>query len=185
VSQYYTDTDLANETTLFNTTAEMTFDQGAFFEASQNLDGFLTDDDGTMARAICTVDMIINDRNREELSQIFGYVYNVTYGVKLFSNDTTVAIIETGETHFEAYLSTPEYSNDYIVEVDEDIAEQFFAINTTATANTATDEPAFQGFNIKFDTEKEQSKADKLKVKFELDAPSSILLDSAHVVQWA
>lgn len=183
VTQYDKDTDLAAEATLFNSTAEITYDMGAFFETSQEADNYITDDDGTMARAVCTIDMIINERNSEDLANIFDSVYEATYGVKLFSNDTTLDPIDTTEQTFKLYLPNPEYDNSFDDVLEEEIANQFFDIDVTTIAGDNTF--AFQEFQIKFDTEKEQAKSDKLRVKFILDAPAAVTAAGTTVVQWA
>jgi len=60
--------------------------ENSVFTRSENFDAYSTDSDGTDAWSICTVELVLNDRNWEEVGDIFGKIYHVTNGVILFDD---------------------------------------------------------------------------------------------------
>lgn len=62
VSQVLPETDLASETTLHNDDIELSWEDSVF-TASPDANNFETEDDGTVAWAHCTVDLILSEKN--------------------------------------------------------------------------------------------------------------------------
>ena len=63
--------------------------------------------------------MTVTEENRESLSNIFDYVYEIEYGVKLLEDATDDTGIEITDSKFEAYLPPTTYDDSF-----DDVTEE-------------------------------------------------------------
>ena len=74
---------------IFNDTAKIPDSESAF-RASNDEANFATDSDDTVAWALCTIDIVLNEHTYPILGDIFDKVYDTTYGVKMMPVDGTM-----------------------------------------------------------------------------------------------
>lgn len=110
VHQYTPDNDLSSEQQTLNETAKIDASESAF-EESYDIEKYATDSDGTVAWALCTIDIVLNEHTEPIIGDIFGKIYDTTYGVKVMPVDSDM--IDVAETDFLIALPYPEYDSSW------------------------------------------------------------------------
>lgn len=183
VSQYLPETDLSAEEYLWNTTAELSWEE-SFFTASPNADKFETESDGTDAWATCTIELVMNEFNMEMVGDLFDVIYNIEYGVKAFDENDEFPV-QIAESTFKILLPYPEYDDSWNDETEEALAEEAFMIDTTTFTTDGSQKDAYMAFEVKFNVTAEYDMPDVLSIHFATDAPAEALASGSEVVQWA
>ena len=110
VHQYTPDNDLSAEWQTLNETAKIPASESAF-EESYDIENYATDSDGTVAWALCTIDIVLNEHTEPIIGDIFGKVYDTTYGVKIMPVQGNM--MDAAETNFLIALPYPEYDSSW------------------------------------------------------------------------
>ena len=182
VHQYTPDNDLSAEWQTLNETAKIPASESAF-EESYDIENYATDSDGTVAWALCTIDIVLNEHTEPIIGDIFGKVYDTTYGVKIMPVQGNM--MDAAETNFLIALPYPEYDSSWEEEEEEALAEQWFTIDTTSFMTDGSSTDAWMSFSVNFNVTAEYDEPDLLMITMETDAPAEQLAEGAEVVQWA
>jgi hypothetical protein len=110
VHQYTPDYDLSAETQILNDDAKIPASESAF-QASYEVENYDTNSDGTVAWALCTIDIVLNEHTEPIIGHIFDKVYDTTYGVKIKPQEGDM--IDAAETNFLIALPYPEYDSSW------------------------------------------------------------------------
>ena len=172
VHQYTPDNDLSAEWMTYNETAAIPASESAF-KPSDELENYKTDSDGTVAWALCTIDIVLNEHTESSIGDIFGKVYDTTYGVKLQPADGS-NMIDGAESNFEIELPYPEYDDTWEEEEEEALAENFFAIDTTSFMSDGSSKDAYMAFSVSYNVTDEYTEPDLLFIRLETDAPTEV-----------
>ena len=110
VHQYTPDNDLSSEWQILNEAAKIPESESAFKE-SDDIEKYATDSDGTVAWALCTIDIVLNEHTEPIIGDIFGKIYDTTYGVKIMPTEGNM--MDVAETDFLIALPYPEYDSSW------------------------------------------------------------------------
>lgn len=111
----------------------MDYDE-SIFTMSGDFDKYDTDMDDDFAWAICTIELVMNERNYETVGDIFGQIYDITNGVKLF-NEEGAFQVSVFEIYDEIELPYPEYEESWDDETDEAMVEEWFTVDESIADN--------------------------------------------------
>ena len=147
VHQYTPDNDLSSEWQILNEAAKIPESESAFKE-SDDIEKYATDSDGTVAWALCTIDIVLNEHTEPIIGDIFGKIYDTTYGVKIMPTEGNM--MDVAETDFLIALPYPEYDSSWEEEEEESLTEQWFTIDTTSFMADGSSTDAWMKFEINF-----------------------------------
>ena len=92
------------------------------FKRSPEVDNYETEADDVEAWAVCTIDLVLNDNTRYMAEDIFGHVYETTYGVLIFDSSDANPIQLT-ESEFLIDLPYPEFDSTWDNEEEAKLTE--------------------------------------------------------------
>jgi hypothetical protein len=157
--------------------------QESGFAASPEVENFATDSDGTVAWALCTIDILLNEHTEPIIGDIFGKIYDTTYGVKIMPYQGNM--MDVAESTFLVDLPYPEYDSEWDEEEEEALAGSYFPIDTASFMSDGSSTDAYMAYSISYNATANYDEPDLLMIRLETDAPAEQLATDAELVQWA
>lgn len=169
---------------LYNTAEEVPPTM-AQFTASKDFKDYAIGSDGTTAFAVCTVELILSQYNRDTLGPIFDKVYTVNSAITSFSGMDAITGNAGAALTFDIYLPAPTYQEEKDeISLDASVTENRFMVDLEVFG--ANLQGAVE-YKVDFKVSPEFHIPDILAMKFKFNLPPSIIPSGAVVyqfVQW-